>query len=66
MHIKITLFTSQTKTLILFSSHQQTKKKLILSSLDITKATHLYSIPDKALELLKNDISNRTANLFII
>ena len=28
IHIKITLITSQTKTRILFSSHQQTKKKL--------------------------------------
>ena len=40
--------------------------ELILSSLDISKATRLYIIPNKALELLKNDISNRTANLFII
>ena len=34
---KITLNTSQMKTLIPFSSHQQTKKKLILSSLVISK-----------------------------
>ena len=38
--------------------------KLILSSLDISKATGPYSIPTKVLKLLKNDISDQFADLF--
>ena len=65
IHIKITLITSQTKTLIPFSSHQQTKEiTLTLSSLDISKAAGPYSIPTKVLKLLKNDISEKLADLF--
>ena len=59
-HIKITLITSQTKTQIPFFLLPSDKEeiKLILSSLDISKATGPYSIPTKYLKLLKNDISD--------
>ena len=40
--------------------------KLILSSLDISKATGPYSIPTKVLKLLKNDISDQVADLFFL
>ena len=38
--------------------------KLILSSLDISKATGPYSISTKVLKLLKNDISDQLADFF--
>ena len=38
--------------------------QLILSSLDISKATGPYSIPTKVLKLLKNNISDQLADLF--
>ena len=59
--MKIILITLQTKTIILFFSHQQKK---ILLSLDISKATGPYIIPTKVLKLLKNDISDQLSNLF--
>ena len=39
--------------------------KLILTSLDISKATGPYSIPTKVLKLLKNDIFDQLADLFL-
>ena len=38
--------------------------KLIISSVDISKATGRYSIPNKVLQLLRNDISDQLTDLF--
>ena len=70
IHIKVTLITSQMKTQIPFSSHQQTKKKLnwfsnhwLSGKQRLGKITP-YSIPTKVIKLLKNDISDQLADLF--
>ena len=56
--------TSENPNSFFLSPTDKEEIKLILSSLDISKATGPYSIPIKVLKLLKNDISDQLADLF--
>ena len=56
--------TNENRNSFFLSPTDKEEIKLILSSLDISKANGPYSIPTKVLKLLKNDIPDQLAKLF--
>ena len=56
--------TNENSNSFFLSPTDKEETKLILSSVDISKATGPYSIPNKVLHLLKNHISDQLTGLF--